>query len=198
MSVALAEQFWAPFKQEVRGPDLRRYRFNESIKRLVHPEVFTSQVNGMVGGVPLVEDFFWTILTGFDIEHVSTIGSDEATGVTGTMHLVHRRPFMGWVPTADALTGDVTVDVPFYLHGERAGSHSMELSHLTLRSPLLESLQEVHGVPAVTIELLQNLEALRMLVALRRANVKPALITDRMLRSVSKKQDTWSNALGLQ
>lgn len=201
MPATLAEKFWHPFKQQTVGPDLRAYGFSEAMKSIAHPEVFTSQVNSVVGGIPLLEDFFWTILTGFDITSVSTGGHVGADGdpsfVSGVVRLAHRRPFLGWVPTADCATGELTVDVPFHLHGETAEFHSGELSHLTLRSPFVEKLQSVRDVPPGTIELLQNMEALRMLVALRRANVKPALITERMLRSVSKKQDTWSNALGL-
>jgi hypothetical protein len=196
MPALLANKFWGPFKQQVIGPDLRTYGFTSNLKGFVHQSTFTSQVNGIVGGVPLLEDFFWTLLTGFDVIHVGEAVEDGSYS-KGVYRLAHRRPFLGWTPTTNPLEGEVTIDVPYCLYGEGC-FHGGELSHLTLRSPLVAELQKIREVPAVTLELLQNAEALKMLVALRRAGVKPALITDRMLRSVSKKQDTWSNALGLQ
>lgn len=197
MPALLADKFWSPFKQDTGGADLRKYGFTSTLKSIVHPSVFTSQVNGIVGGVPLLEDFFWTILTGFDIVHVGDAIEDGSYS-KGVYRLAHRRPFLGWTPSSTTLEGEVTIDVPYCLHGEAGGFHGGELSHLTLRSPLVAELQKIREVPTSTLELLQNAEALKMLVALRRAGVKPPLITDRMLRSVSKKQDTWSNALGLQ
>lgn len=197
MPAVLADKFWSPFKQDVSGPDLRKYGFSNNLKGIVHPNVFTSQVNGVVGGAPLLEDFFWTLLTGFDVDHVGS-ATEEGLYSKGTIRLIHRRPFLGWTPSADQLTGEVTIDVPYCLHGESGGFHGGELSHLTLRVPLVDELLKLRDVPPGTLELLQNGEALKMLVALRRAGVKPALITDRMLRSVSKQQCTWSNALGLQ
>lgn len=198
MTALTVETFWGPFTRGITGPDIDKYPFADAMKQVSRPNVFTSQVNGVVGGKSVVEDFFIAVLSGFDISSVDIKEFvSETASANGTYRLIHRRPFLGWVPQGDAVTADVSVDVPFYMHGEGT-FHGMQLSHLTFRSSLMEALRDSKHAPPVTLELVQDMEALRMLVALRRANVKPEKITENLLRSVSKKQETWCNALGLK
>lgn len=184
----------APFKSNVTGADISKYSFHEALRNIAHPEVFTSQVNGVVGGLPLVEDFFVVLLCGFDIVDidVKTL-SIEPAEASGTLRIAHRRTFLGWRPPSE---GESIMDVPLYMRGEAFPCNGEKLSHLTMRCPFAEALRE-RRCPEGVSSCLTNPDALKMLVTLRRARVKPEIISERALLSASRKQERWCSALGM-
>lgn len=207
---ALAQQFWAPFASgDVSGYDLTKYKFSEGLRSLVHEPVFTCQVNGYVGNMATLEDFFVVLLCGFDIQRVRIVDAQQCGSpmeapyvASGTFQAIHTRSLLGWKPAnhSDINVAPLTVEVPFHMRGEFCvDQHEPKLNHLTFKAPLIQMLREKHhaDVPANILDTLENADAVKMLVTLRRARVKPEIITDRALRSASKKQDTWSSALGL-
>lgn len=201
LSSAIVDKFWAPFRQNISGYDLfTKYEFADALKAIAHRDIFTCQVNGVAGGKERLEDFFLILLCPFDIAKVTFVGDgvtspahQSESAALGAYQLIHRRPFLGWKPD-DATP--LTVTVPFTMNGEVSHHHG-QLSHLTLRSPLTQTLRESHRVPSGVVDLLDNADAMKMLVTLRRARVKPEIISERALLSVSRKQDTWCSALGL-
>lgn len=98
--------------------------------------------------------------------------------------------------------------VPFTSHLEGT---SDGLTHFVLRTSVLERLASYEGKPTATgeghadvvecpevvAECLRNPEALKMLVALRRANVSPDLITTKTLLGASRQKEMWRSALSI-
>ncbi|KAI5689493.1 hypothetical protein MNV84_07659 [Leishmania braziliensis] len=266
------ERLWYPFTQGHRGADLNTYRFREHIASLCCPgNAFTCQVNGHLGGTRVLEDFFATVLSGFDIIHASVDGSRgdslsnpaDMCNYTGYYVLAHTRPFLGWMPSLTSLRGathtsvlpevaicnsmecsfngaapettsrsafllkDVdeaedtnaavtiggelnaeagqanasstvcTLVVPFTMYVEGLVDRN-RLSHMVLRTPVMELLRTRLECPEAVQECLGSCEALKMFATLRRAGVKPELITAKTLLSVSKQNATWMSALGIQ
>lgn len=99
-----AERFWHPFIVGRTGADLSSYRFRENLDGLRTPDAdFTCQVNGMIGGATLLENFFYVLLCGFDIVDVSfgwksSMHDPCERYYKGSYVLSHSRPFLGWSP----------------------------------------------------------------------------------------------------
>lgn len=194
LSLAIVNTLWEPFRQGITGPDINQYPLKDAIKILARPKVFTCQINGAVGDASLLEDFFITVLCGFDIASVDVRKvSDEPSSASGVFQIIHRRPFLGWKPEE---VSPASMEVPFYMRGEGNFSGG-QLNHLTLRAPLAETARSNRHVPPHVAALLDSPDAMRMLVTLRRARVKPDIITEKALLSASKKQESWASALGL-
>lgn len=187
----LAEAFWRPFTMGILGHDITKYPFRKSLSALTAEE-FTCQVNGMVGDSVLLEDLFIVLLTGFDIPKVSIRSAPESEkpGVfEGDIFVHHTRPFIGWKPT------NTEFCLPYTLRLE--GDESPDrLSHLCLKVPLKGALLG-SDCPENVANCVETPEAMKMLVALRRIRVKPETISYGALMSASKKQDSWSSALGI-
>ncbi|KEG13658.1 hypothetical protein DQ04_00861000 [Trypanosoma grayi] len=86
------------------------------------------------------------------------------------------------------------VKVPFSARLEGTEHH---ISHMILRSPALDVITSDANCPATVQRCLENPEALRVLVSLRRANVRPDIITDKTLLGITTKKEAWSSALGI-
>ncbi|KAG5492310.1 hypothetical protein GH5_01227 [Leishmania sp. Ghana 2012 LV757] len=265
------ERLWHPFTLGHRGADLKTYRLREHLAGLCCPgNMFTCQVNGHLGGMRVLEDFFVTLLSGFDIIHASVEGSRgmslskpaDVCNYTGYYVLAHTRPFLGWEPSPTSLRGvalnsalaatsthssaeygfngaapetasrsafllrDVdgddgtdatvmlsgeanvetvqsnaessvyTLAVPFTTHVEGLVGQSC-LSHLVLRTPVMELLRNRHECPDAVQKCLDSPEALKMFATLRRAGVKPEVITAKTLLSATQSNAAWMSALGI-
>ncbi|KAG5467010.1 hypothetical protein LSCM1_01189 [Leishmania martiniquensis] len=265
------ERLWHPFTQGHRGADINTYRLREHLADLCCPgNIFTCQVNGHLGGVRVLEDFFATLLSGFDILHASVEGSRgtslskpaDMCNYTGYYVLAHTRPFLGWAPSPTSLRGtghnsvlsetsthtcaeygchgtapetvtrsafllkDVdgagntdatvalggdantaaaqastsssiyTLAVPFTTHVEGLVGQS-RLSHLVLRTPVMELLRTRHECPEEVQKCLASPEALKMFAMLRRAGVKPEIITAKTLLGAANSKAAWMSALGI-
>lgn len=188
----LADAFWRPFSLGITGHDITKYPFRKSLSALTAEE-FTCQVNGSVGDSVLLEDLFIVLLTGFDIPKVSircASTPNEKSGVfEGDIFVHHTRPFIGWKPT------NTEFCFPYTLRME--GDESPDrLSHLCLKVPL-KTVLLASDCPDYVAKCVESAEAMKMMVALRRIRVKPETISHGALMSASKKQDTWSSALGI-
>ncbi|KPA86516.1 hypothetical protein ABB37_00662 [Leptomonas pyrrhocoris] len=261
------ERLWSPFTVGRRGADLKVYRFHENLAELCAPgNTFTCQVNGAPGGKRVLEDFFATLLSGFDIVQVnvenarsnSLAEARDMRNHRGFYVLAHTRPFLGWTPTptslrlpascapvsandaamaaqagscgeaayggegeaaaehfcptpvqmetatvelasadgSPSLTSSTTLVVPFTTYVEGVMG-SGRLSHLVLRSPVMELLSSCEECPTPVRQCLQSKEALKMFATLRRAGVKPEIITSKTLLSASKQNEVWTAALGI-
>ncbi|RHW70342.1 hypothetical protein DPX39_090061000 [Trypanosoma brucei equiperdum] len=240
------QRFWSPFCKGVKGPDLHTYGFGETFSGMrTHDSDFTCQVNGQVGGAKLVEDFFITLLCGFDFEHVkverhlTTSGAADPCQFQGTIVLAHTRSFLGWCPqpvthslekcpspsecdatkvstnninelgnttatasrclvqtggNTEAPVPSLILNVPFTA---RLEGNVGRISHMILRSPAIGVIAAHQCCPAEVGSCLQNPEALQALVTLRRANVRPEMITDRTLVGITAKKAAWCSALGI-
>lgn len=110
------EKFWQPFMVGRSGADLRLYRFRDNLRSIrTEDEDFTCQVNGVVGGASILEDFFFVVLCGFDITDVSFAWKSSLYDpclpkYSGSYTLVHCRPFLGWKPPPP-LTGPASSQV---------------------------------------------------------------------------------------
>ncbi|KAK7200857.1 hypothetical protein NESM_000144200 [Novymonas esmeraldas] len=264
------ERLWYPFTQGHRGADLTTYRFREHLASLCCPgNTFTCQVNGTPGGARVLEDFFATLLSGFDIVHAGVEGSrgkslaepTDLCNYTGLYVLAHTRPFLGWSPSPTSLSGAThtgatsapaatagvnygfngaapetasrsafllsggvsgsdgatvtmnlgatvaargaaarpsvsTLVVPFTTHVEGLVCNG-RLSHLVLRTPVMELLSTCPECPEAVRQCLASRDALKMFTTLRRAGVKPELITAKTLLSATKQNAAWTSALGV-
>ncbi|TPP47908.1 hypothetical protein CGC20_14610 [Leishmania donovani] len=208
------ERLWHPFTQGYRGADLNIYRFRENLAGLCCPgNIFTCQVNGLLGGTRVLEDFFATLLSGFDIVHASVEGSRgkplsnpaDICNYTGYYVLAHTRPFLGWQPSPTSLrsTGPTSAlpgttirsSVQYEFNG--ATPETARLSHVVLRTPVMELLRTRPECPEAVQKCLESREALKIFATLRRAGVKPELITATTLLSASKRDPAWMSALGI-
>lgn len=247
------ERFWYPFMAAKTGPNISLYRFRENIDSMRTPDAdFTCQVNGEVGGVGLLENFFSVLLCGFDISDVffrwktSTCDPNE-THYSGHYILSHSRPFLGWYPPVhsskkgnppvEAISSSPVnmgsssapscgvdfsssrtppdsglhyasrrgksmqrctefprLEVPFFMHVEGGGSQDL-LSHIVFSSPAFSRLSRMHGCPSTVQECLSHSKALKLITALRRAQVEPELITAEAVLKAAKSSDNWVDAL---
>ncbi|EKG03227.1 hypothetical protein TCSYLVIO_005736 [Trypanosoma cruzi] len=71
------------------------------------------------------------------------------------------------------------------------------ISHIILRSPVIDVIMGSHDCPATLQSCLKNEEAIKAVVTLRRANVRPELITDKTLLEITAKKESWASALGI-
>lgn len=248
------ERFWHPFMAAKTGPNLSSYRFRENIDSMRTPdEDFTCQVNGEVGGVSLLENFFSVLLCGFDISDVffgwkTSICDPTEMHYSGRYVLRHSRPFLGWYPplhsasqgsppgeeiesrtlnmgtsSQDSLSGDFNsikntlpdsglhyasrrgdsiqqstefprLEVPFFMHVEGGGSQEL-LSHIVFSSPAFLRLSRMQGCPSIVHECLSHSKALKLIAALRRAQVEPNLITAEAVLKAAKSSENWMDAL---
>lgn len=144
----------------------------------------------------------------------------------GIYTLAHTRPFLGWrpptasnrLPSTAAAGGDgdapgpkapAAAAAPVFRGVERGApllkvpfSARLEgceriISHMTFRTTALEVICGHHDCPVAVRSCLQNVEALRALVALRRAKVRADIITDKTLLGMTNRKDLWSSALGI-
>jgi hypothetical protein len=81
-----------------------------------------------------------------------------------------------------------------------------KFSHVHFECPLLETFQKTGSCPNEVLDCLdnnnintnsQNREAVKMVVALRKAGVRPEIISWRALKSATKKTSSWASALGV-
>ncbi|ORC92035.1 uncharacterized protein TM35_000042490 [Trypanosoma theileri] len=94
----------------------------------------------------------------------------------------------------DAPPPPLLLRVPFTarLEGSERG-----ISHMILRSPALNLVAAHHSCPPAVRSCLQNSDAMQALVRLRRANVRPDIITDKTLMSIGARKEAWSSAMGI-
>ena len=138
------------------------------------------------------------VLTGFDIEGVrlqcvDSVGVSESQQVersTGALSLVHKRAFISWAPTDNKFT------LPFSMEVTPQAAHRDRIGRIVFSADLEKALL-VGGCPETIAKITTREEAMNMLVTLRRAHVKPAVVTYNALLSASRKQETWSSALGI-
>ncbi|RNF25914.1 uncharacterized protein Tco025E_01918 [Trypanosoma conorhini] len=71
------------------------------------------------------------------------------------------------------------------------------VSHMILRSAVLDVIMGDPNCPAALKPCLQNKEAMEALVRLRRASVRPEMITDKTLLGITDKKESWASALGI-
>lgn len=209
----IAERFWAPFSQGIKGADVTRYKAKENLALLVNkrrneahrmPEAtgpatanrldssmdFTCQVNDIFGNLETVENMFITILTGFDIVKVVMDPSPEnSPSIKGTIYVKHSRCFIGWRPT------DTTIYFPFSMFIEGNPTENT-ISHLVLHFHFDDALKSA-GCPKEVMLTLSDRDSLKMLAALRRIRVKPEAITHAALASAAQEKASWQKALGL-
>jgi len=195
----LSQKFWAPFSQGVTGHDVTKYKISAAIQEIVptREEGFSCTVNGVSGNLPLhIEDFFVALTTGFDLSPVAYTQSPQSTMCTeiscGELHLCHARSFLGWKPTHQ----HVVIQVPFELQLIKNEESDAMASRVVLSANVGPPLRSA-GCPEDVLCCLTSVDALRMLVALRRAKVKPEYISHRALMSATKKEESWCSALHL-
>ena len=174
-----AERLWAPFNRGITGPALASYRFPEVVREAV-PILEGSKWCGK----PLetyrdAEDFFIGLLCGFDITHLSE----------DCIHVHHCRRFLGWAPTEQRF------DIPLSFTGEMANDN-VSLRNIIFTPRLAPSLTQ-NGCPAPVVACVESDAAWRMLCELRRAGVKPQMITHQALLSASVAAPKWAQALGV-
>ena len=118
---------------------------------------------------------------------------------SGFVRLVHQRPLLGWQPVTQLSAGgesrvaEPLFHVPFVVHGEGCTQSGL-LNHLSVRLSLAEAARSA-GCPESVLTCLNDAQVLQMVATLRRANVNPSVITERAVRSVSKREESWRNAL---
>jgi hypothetical protein len=183
-----------PFAQGKTGHDIESYGFAAAASPLFsNPHTVGVSVNGFEGlGVKFVEDFFVVVTSGFDIVAVTEelpYVDDVEERLKGTFALRHVRPFLGWKSTGMDLCA------PFSLCLKLCNG---DVERMNLACDLAGSLRvSGAGCPHEVLKCLEQPAAMHMLVALRRAKVKPDFISHRALLSGTKKEETWCNALGL-
>lgn len=250
------ERFWHPFMTAKTGACLSSYRFRENVDSIRTPdEDFTCQVNGEVGGVRLLENFFSVLLCGFDISDVffgwkSSICDPNGINYSGRYVLSHSRPFLGWEPTSCSYVGRSTsgksfvktagsnvtssaksgldsisdthsipdtrlhyasrrgdsiqlrdelspIEVPFSMHVEGGGSQEL-LSHIVFSSPAFMHVSRMPDCPSNVKECLADSKALKLIAALRLAQVDPTFITAEAVLKAAKSADNWVGTLNLK
>ena len=190
LSRPIVDRFWSPFKQTTTAGHLPG-DMQRVLEELTTPRNFSCLVNGVLGHSPtLIEDFFVVVLTGFDVEGVKVDKlSEQRCMAEGRMTLQHQRTFLGWAATGQQ------IEVPYHLSMEGC-VNGARASHITLRTGFVPALEQA-GCPSNVIDCMAKPEATKMLVALRRAKVRPELISVRALQSATKQQDKWRSALDL-
>ncbi|RNF09015.1 hypothetical protein TraAM80_02412 [Trypanosoma rangeli] len=124
-----------------------------------------------------------SVVSSFDRSEPSELQEDSS----GNQLLVHSR-------NSNAEQPRRLLKVPFT---SRIEEHEGGLSHMTLRSPIFDVIMGDHNCPATLKHCLQNKEAIEAIVRLRRANVRPELITDKTLLAITTKKESWASALGI-
>ena len=148
-----------------------------------------------INGTPLtLRHFTILLLSSFDpIEH--TIYYEKALDdhryyTSGQWKIQHASPFMGWVP---AENNHRAITLPY---GAYFSTDASKLRSLRMVSPYVRCLLE-SGMPPKLLPVLQNLESVRMLCALRGIGVRPEVITYNALLGAAHKPATWGQALGI-
>ena len=201
---ALHRQLFAPFNRGTVGYDVARYEFAAALQAVTVPppppattaqaatarsffadngKDFAVEWQGECGhATKVIEDYFIAVLAGFDI---ASIGD-------GVMSLRHTRKFVGWAAT------DAAIEVPYQLAIEpaRAADGGLRIRRVTFAAPPSDALVAA-GCDEPVARCVDSPEAMRMLVALRRARVKPDVVSHRALLSASRKQESWASALGV-
>ena len=189
-----ARDLLLPFNQGKVGYDITAYDFGSAAAALVpDPMLVASSVNGFEGvGVKHVEDFFVVVTSGFDISGVAeTLTRDDEfeERSTGLFTLHHTRSFIGWKAT------NLQLLLPFTLTLKL--DHDCRVSRISLQCDLAGAIRGDPGCPPEVLRCVESPSALHMLVALRRAKVKPNFISYRALLSGTKKEESWCSALGM-
>ena len=187
------ERLFSPFSQQITGPDISKYPLREAINNLSITSKFTVQVNGVVGDATVLEDFFLSLLTGFDLSNPRVLEVDaNGACASGVLLATHSRNFLGWRPQP---SGGLSFHIPFVAKPEGM-RHAAKYSHLTLRMPLQTPLRDA-GCPESIVDCVHHVDAVKMLVALRRANVRPEMISERALRCALGGTDAARDLLGV-
>nr|CCC93016.1 conserved hypothetical protein [Trypanosoma congolense IL3000] len=154
-------------------------------------------------------------------------GTTDPCQFSGTYVLAHTRPFLGWKPRLIERSVDRCTPSPSCSSGATAENREVclerppsakesfpslvinvpftarlegnvgRISHLVFRSPVIDVITVHESCPETVRSCLQNPEALQALVTLRRANVRPSIITDKTLMGITAKKEAWSSALGI-
>jgi hypothetical protein len=201
---ALHRRLFAPFNQGVVGYDVAKYDLATTLPAVTAPPPppatssakataasffedngtgFTCDWQGQCGhSTKIIEDYFIAVLAGFDI---TAMGD-------GVMQLKHSRKFVGWAAT------DATIDVHYTIAIEPTTTSDGErvVRKVVFAAALSDALVGA-GCEEPVARCVDSPEAMRMLVALRRARVKPGVVSHRALLSASKKQESWASALGV-
>ncbi|KAH9601338.1 hypothetical protein LSM04_000178 [Trypanosoma melophagium] len=88
----------------------------------------------------------------------------------------------------------LVLQVPFTA---RLEGSEQRISHMILRSAALDLVAAHRSCPPAVRSCLKSVEAMQALVRLRRANVRPDIITDKTLLSIGTRKEAWSSALGI-
>jgi hypothetical protein len=153
----------------------------------------------------LMEDYWIMVLTGFDVTKVDLAANQ--------LELTHARPFVSWARTDKTLTLPFTCDIDGLTTSSTSAIGAADAADTTTGAtnaddlgPLATSLHFKAdlgaallkaGCPPEIAAMTTNPEAMKMLVVLRRANVKSQVVTYNALKSASRKQETWCSALGI-
>lgn len=196
-SRVLCEAFWSPFNQRIVGHDLAKYAVAAAWDTALVPDNgFSCLWNGRQGGRAVAEDFFHVLLAGFDVAAVTLEKENNADDArfVGALKIRHARTFLGWRPSSDCVLA-----VPFTTSLTAVtGAGGARLARVEFSCvPALPSALLRAGCPPSVAALVTDDAALAMFGALRRARVKPEIITANALMSASRKQPAWSSALGI-
>lgn len=147
---------------------------------------FACNWDQMIGLSPgVVEGYFLVLTAGFDVLEV-----EERTEAGGILHVKHARRFLGWAPT------DQLIDIPFTFEAFESPRDPTKIAKVFYQSDTVARLTEA-GCPQEVTSCLANIDSVNMFVGLRRALVRPDLITHRALNSANKKVEKWQSALGV-
>ena len=140
------------------------------------------------------------------------------------LRLRHARTFLGWAPARPLLQSESSgtavpgtrdhicdywfpVVVRAALELDRMTTEVRQCTQLDVDTSAFVPMLLKHGsekltpetsaAPEAVLKCCNSVDAMRMLVALRRANVKPNLISSAALLSATKKPERWASALGI-
>lgn len=221
------EQFWRPVMVQAehgRPDDVSRYRIADHLRRMIDgstvpPPRFSWA--GVASNEPqLVEDVLFFLTAGFDIKHVDVSDAHRCSFL-----VKHSRSFLGWKPPVTQLPpGDPSaattkavqpsaatesvkrqtlITIPFTMdvtanptprNSFQAVKFSWDLGDALVSHAVVSGIAPP---PREVLDCLQDMEAVRMVTALRKSGVSGDVISWRALRSATKKTSTWASALGV-
>eukprot|EP00760_Papus_ankaliazontas_P030726 PhM_4_TR4991/c0_g1_i1/m.90011 len=178
-----------------------------------HTDIFHNNVVANVNGVQstdfksavaIVKDFTVLLTSSFvvldhEVRSRAFYSKSHVMHTSGTITLLHDRPFISWTPYRDPETALLDADkmkisLPYSATVAVAGQH---ISSLFLVSPIASSLLQ-KGMPSRLAPVLANRQAMKMFFSLRGIGVKPEVISYNALLGVASKQATWGQALGIK
>lgn len=221
------EHFWRPVNAHAAsankdgtppvGDDVARYHMLEHMQSMMDGSIVPPprfMWAGLSTDEPrIVEDFLYFFTTGFDIKRVEVADDDNCHFVVN-----HRRSFLGWKPAANQLqetaspSGSVegkskavepSIIIPFNMELTAMPRPRNTFQTVRFTWDLGAALRRaasaglVSKPPPEVQECLEDMEAIQMVIALRKAGVKSDVISWRALKSATKKQSKWASALGV-